>query len=399
MPKKPARQRASGGSRRVLTRSRVLAQLREYTARRGPVSSGWLERNDLVLLRSIRVHFGGMPAARRAANVARPPPANRRWSEPAVINELRRIHRAGKVRITLRGLEDAGHGALVGAIVLHVGSIVRARRLARIPEPGTLPANVIERWDEDRVIAEIRDRDRQGEPLAARKVPAKLYLAAKRYCGGWQAAIEMAGLDYDQIRLSRPPFTREDVLARIKRAAHERAHNRNAPPMNVLIARIQHPILRLFGSVAGALEAAGIDPTTVLRRLPREHRSKRALLAELRSSVARQPSLSSTAFFNTRLGKEAIARFGSVAAAIDQIGVEHWTARRSLPSATASEVIAELRARYRQGSIMGYNATRLEAPRLLHAAKRNFGTWRRAMESAGLGHMVGLWPAARRSEP
>ena len=112
-----------------------------------------------------------------------------------------------------------------------------------------MPTDVFERWDEDRVIAEIRDRHRDGESLASSKVPTKLYLAAKRHCGGWPAALEIAGLDYDEIRLSRRPWTREDVLARIKRAAHELAHNRNAPAMYRLIAQIQNPIMRLFGNV------------------------------------------------------------------------------------------------------------------------------------------------------
>jgi len=314
-----------------------------------------------------------------------------------VINELRRIQRAGRVRITFRGLENAGYAALAGAIPLHVGSITRARRLARIPDPGTLPANVLERWDEDRVIGEIRDRHRNGEPLAPSKVPNKLYLAANRHCGGWQAAIEIAGLDYDQIRLSHRPWTRDDVLARIKRAAHERAHNRNAPAMYVLIAKIQNPIMRHFGSVAGALRAAGIDPTTVMRHVPRENRSKKDLRTELRAALARQPGMKSTGFFKSRLGKEAIARFGSVTAAINQIGKEHWTARRrSPPLATASEVIAGLRARYQKGCIMGYTATFREDQRLLLAAVKNFGTWRRAMEAAGFAHMVGLRPPGRR---
>ena len=300
--------------------------------------------------------------------------------------------------MTWRGLIDAGYRDLAGAIGKYVGSIRRARRLARIPEHGTLAADVFERWDEDRVIGEIRDRHRNGKPLSAAKVPNKLYLAANRHCGGWQAAIEMAGLDYDDVRASHRPFTREDVLARIKRAANERTRNPDAPPMYRLIARIQNPIMRFFGSVAGALQAAGIDPTTVMRHVPRERRSKQELLVELRAAIAKQPVVKSTVFFNTRLGKEALARFGSVAAAIKHIGEEHWTARRmGLPLATADEVIAGLRARYRKDCVMGFTATFREDQRLLLAALKNFGTWRRAMEAAGLGHLVGLRPPARRS--
>jgi len=385
-----------GNGVKVLTRSQVLARLGDYTTRHGAVSSRWIERNDPVLLRSIRVHFAGLPGARRAANISRPPAGNRRWSELSAINELRRIHRAGRVRMTVRGLTDAGHHDLVGAIGLYVGSIRRARRLARIPDPGSLPTDGFERWDDDRVIGEIRDRYRNGESLASSKVPTKLFLAAKRHCGGWPAAIEMAGLDYDQIRLSHRPWTRDDILARIRHAAHERAHNPKAPPMYKLIARIQNPIIRFFGDVASALRAAGIDPTSVMRHMPRESRSKKELRAEMRAAVRKQPFVTSTQFFNTRLGKEAVARFGSVAAAIKQIGPEHWTARRGgVPLPAAAEVIAGLRARYRRGDVMGYSATLREDQRLLQAALKRFGTWRRAMEAAGLGHMVGLRPPGR----
>jgi hypothetical protein len=390
VPKVPAGQKPGGVPGKLLTRAGVLERLREYATQHGALSSGWLDRNDPTLLRSIRVHFGGMPGARRAANVPRPPSGNRRWSELAVINELRRIQRAGRVRITARGLEAAGHGALAGAIPLHVGSIARARRLARIPEPGTRPADIIERWDEDRVIAVIRDRHRDGEPLASSKVPGKLYLAARRHCGGWSAALEMAGLDYGEIRLSRRPWTRADVLARIKRAAHELAHNRNAPAINILIAKIQNPIMRLFGSVAGALRAAGIDPTTVMRHVPREHRSKKDLVAELRTALAGRPEVTATEFFSTRLGKEAVARFGNRGAVIKRVGEDRWSLRRRFPLATGSEVIAGLRARHRKGCPMGYDATFREDQRLLLSAVKNFGTWGRAMKAAGLGHLVGL---------
>src|SRR5262249_23725919 len=170
-----------------------------------------------------------------------------------------------------------------------------------------------------------------------------------------------------------------------------------APPMSVLIAPIHNPITRVFGTVSGALRAAGIDPTSVMRHVPREKRSKEDLLAALRVRLARRPAKKSTEFFRTRLGREAIARFGSVTAAIEQIG-EHWTARRKGPPLpTANEVIAGLRARYRRGHVMGYTATLREDQRLLLGAKKNFGTWRRAMEAAGFGHLVGLVPAVRRS--
>lgn len=376
-------------SGKILTRARTLDRLREHATQHGAVRAVWLIENDLAAYRGVIAHFGGMAAARRAAKVTEPN-RPRQWSALRVINELRQVHRAGRVRMTTNALKTAGYEPLVAAMRKYIGSIVRARRLARIPEPGTRPTDVFERWDEDRVVGEIRDRHRNGEPLAARKVPAKLYVAARFHCGSWQAALEMAGLDHDQIREKRRPWTRDEVLLFVKRAARKRAQNRNGPTMHALVAPVQLQMLGFFGSLAGALRAADVDPATVMTFLPRERRSKEAMVAELRAAVARQPGVKSKTFFKTRLGADAVARFGSVAAAIDAIGEEHWTARRQLPMLSAAEVIGRLRARHRQGHAMALNATVREDGRLANAAIKRFGTWRRAMEAAGLGALVGF---------
>ena len=101
--------------------------------------------------------------------------------------------------------------------------------------------------------------------------------------------------------------------------------------------------------------------------------------------VGQRPGMTSRELFETRLGAEAAARLGGQIAAIDAIG-ELWTGRRSLPMASADEVIAGLRTRHRQGCTMTVPATER---RLVNAATKHFGTWRAAMEAAGLGHLVG----------
>jgi len=70
------------------------------------------------------------------------------WSKERVIDELRRIHRRGRVRITSYALSAAGYQGLVSAIYLRIGSIPRARRLAGIPDPGYRAPDTIHRWDE-----------------------------------------------------------------------------------------------------------------------------------------------------------------------------------------------------------------------------------------------------------
>jgi hypothetical protein len=313
-----------------------------------------------------------------------------------VINELRQLHRGGRLRITTSGLRAAGHYMLLAAIYKLVGSIGRARRLARIPEPGTQSADLREQWDEDRVISEIRERRRAGSSLGASKVPSKLYAAARRHCGSWQAAIELADLDYDKIRMNHRPWTRQAVLVWVKRAARKHMKNGSGPTMTVLIAPIGRPMREFFGDLAGALRAANLDPARVMQRRRRERRSEAALVAELRAEVKKRSVLKSADFFRTRLGREAVARFGSWRAAIDRIGLDLWTARRSSPLPSAKEVITGLQARHRQGSTMALNPTLREEPRLAYAADKHFGSWRRAMEAAGFTALVGRRPSASR---
>jgi hypothetical protein len=58
-----------------------------------------------------------------------------RWSVPAIVEELRRIDGAGRVRMTSNALAAAGRGGLVSAISNHIGSFGRALKLAGIPHP------------------------------------------------------------------------------------------------------------------------------------------------------------------------------------------------------------------------------------------------------------------------
>ena len=370
----------------MLTRPQTLDRLLAYMQERGVLTTAGLTKHDPVVYRGVLAHLGSIAAARDALGISRP--SRRAWSESRVINELRQLHR-GRVRITTSGLRAAGHYMLISAVYRFVGSIGRARRLARIPKPGSKLVEIRERWDEDRVIGEIRARRRAGSPLGASQVPSKLYAAARSHCGSWQAAVELADLNYDQVRLNHRPWTPDDILAWIKRAARKHIRNPDGPTMTVLVAPIGRPMREFFGNLEGALQAANLDPGLVVQRRRRRRRSEAELVEELRAELKKRSVLKSTDFFRTRLGREAVARFGSWRAVIDRIGPDAWIARRNRPLPTPEELIAGLQARHRRGAIMALNPTLAEEPRLAEAARKHFGSWRRAMEAAGFANLVG----------
>jgi len=66
------------------------------------------------------------------------------------------------------------------------------------------------------------------------------------------------------------------------------------------------------------LLAAGIDPASVQNRAPSEWRSNAALIDALRAFVARTPPPTSGQLFRSRLGRQAVFRFGSRDAVVPQ---------------------------------------------------------------------------------
>ena len=257
---------------------------------------------------------GTVAPRRRSRSRART--SYRVWSVDAIVTELRRIHREGRVRMTANALIAAGHTGLASAIHKYVGSFDRARRLAKIPAPGRLEPDEIEHWDEERIVAEILDRHRDDEPLAYKQTPTKLIDAAVYYFGTWKAAIEVAGLDYDEIRRSNAPWSRERIIEALQEAARSKRRGVGsdgaASPAVWLAAR------RTFGTVRAALDAAGIEPEQVFRRTRLDDDE---LAAALRRLVREQPKMTIGEMRRAPLGRVVVRRFGSIEDGLDEFGV------------------------------------------------------------------------------
>jgi len=325
------------------------------------------------------------------------PPAQRkryrRWSVQAIIEELQRIDRAGRVRITSNALVAAGHTGLASAIHKYIGSFARARQLARIPAPGRLSPYTIERWDEDRVIGEIRDRNRGGLSLAPSKLPSKLRRAACTYCGSVKNAIEMAGFDYAKVRISSPAWSREQILAALRKGA--KSKRAGIGDDGFVTAPVALAARREFGSIRKALIAADLDPERLLRR---SHRSRRELVELVRELAEKQPTMTLRELHSHKLGMIIARRYGTMSKGLERLGVDDWPIRVLFPAPSKEEVIVQLRQRHRRGAAMTHEAVCRDDGRLLHAGLKHFGTWRNAMQAIGLGALVGR-PSRRPTRP
>src|SRR5262245_39996380 len=139
------------------SRAQLVAELRRLErASPGPVRASDVRARASLLYREVLRHFGSMAKARSAAGLVAVPSTRKRWTPELVIAELRRLHRRG-VPLTLWSLRTSGLGFIGDAARTWCGGIVRARRLAGLPEPRTRWRSK-QAWDEDRVVEAILDR-------------------------------------------------------------------------------------------------------------------------------------------------------------------------------------------------------------------------------------------------
>jgi hypothetical protein len=179
-----------------------------------------IARRDLSwsLSEALRLHFGSLAAARDAAGVAGPRPTSK-WTRDAIIRAIRAEHRKG-TRITAAGLVKAGRSDLAGALRREFATIEQARRAARVAVTPhkSIHAPFVKVWDEATVIAAIEDRVVDGHSLAFSRIPNRLARAAARYFGSWRAAIEAAGMDYEEVRLHKR-WDNETLLSEVRKLA------------------------------------------------------------------------------------------------------------------------------------------------------------------------------------
>jgi hypothetical protein len=152
-------------------------------------------------------------------------------------------------------------------------------------------------------------------------VPSKLRDAAIFYCGSYQNAIEMAGLDYSKIRRSSPAWTRAELIAALQRGAKSKktgvGDDGPVAPAVWLAAR------REFGSLAAALAAAGLDRRAMLRRVKLDDRE---LGRELRRLIEANPTMTAAMVRAAPVGRVVVRRFGNLGRGLKQLRIR-WKPR------------------------------------------------------------------------
>jgi superfamily II DNA or RNA helicase len=239
------------------------------------------------------------------------------------------------------------------------------------------------RWTEKNLIEAIVARKKKREALNSGTVQREdpgLVRAGRMLFGSWDNALKAAGIDPRIVRHRRPAWTKEEVLVAV------RARNAKGLPINA--GKMQRDEVALhragviyFGSWDNTLRAAGIDPIRV--RLVSHDWTKAAVIAAIKERNRKSKKLNAGAVAKDHgsLAVVAVRLFGSWDEALKASGIDPESVRRRVTEYSKAAVIRVIRDRKRRSLKLNHGS----APTgLINAAKRNFGTWDRALRAAGI---------------
>jgi hypothetical protein len=242
-------------------KAEVLRAILEREAARLPLNFKAVLRQDRRLHGDILRTFGRWDRALQAAGID---PGRvrrqRRWSQLAVIQRIRERME--------RGL-PVNQGAICKdePVLTSAGERYFACWDDALTAAGLDPTQVRRRgleWTRESLVTAIRGLRDQGAPLNhGAVVRGPLSHAALHLFGSWDAALRAAGLNPDQIREKRRPYTREDVVTELRR---RRMLAEAKGDLVTLPGPIRQAARRGFGSLEAAAQAAGVDPATIRRR-------------------------------------------------------------------------------------------------------------------------------------
>ncbi|MAE40169.1 MAG: hypothetical protein CML07_04490 [Psychrobacter sp.] len=228
-------------SRRRWTKARIVDELR--TAYRSAGSD--LRTRDRALANAVWKYFGGLEKARHAAGIERPP---LKWSRRRVVEAIQDRHVRGR---SIKHADWKNDRSLACAATRYFGSwydAVRAAGLAHAVEQ----SEPRPKWNKEKVIHAIQARHKAGLPLTGvRNRDASLFDAAVTHFGCWGKALVAAGLKPARRRSWNP----HRVLAEIRARRRQGLPIRNVCTCDAGLALAAR---RYFGTWQAALDAAGV---------------------------------------------------------------------------------------------------------------------------------------------
>ena len=349
---------------RKWTQDEILHALRARQQDGAGLSAVW--RTDPRLYAVAKRRFGSWRAALQAAGC--PMPSPRTWSAEEVLREIERRQADGQ---PLTGVCSQSP-PLYNAAKRHFGSWRSALAAAGItPRP-------CQRWTKATIVQSLRRRHEQGPPLSHTWTDDKpLFRAAVRKFGSWHGALRAAGLETRPYR----KWSRERVVDALR--SQYRQHRSVARRWDPALAGAAY---RCFGSLARALDAAGLEP-------PPRRWTRPRIIEQIQDGHVRKRPMHQAGLGDRKLAAAAQRHFGSWRAAVTAAGLgaqlpPELLPRRWSPQAVIDEIVDAHRRGDRPTDLWKRDTG------LVSAAKKHFGSWRAAVLAAGLKTTRRQWSPA-----
>ncbi len=250
-----------------------------------------------------------------------------------------------------------------------------ARRAADL----VLPAREVY-WSKERIIEELRSRASKRQELAQSKVDGGLQNAAIRFFGSYAKAVEAAGIDYEAIKIRPARWAREDVIAKLQEL--DRAGVKlNYARIKERAYGMTHAMMREFGSTARALKEAGVQ---YYGKKKWNRRKIRSALLQLHRE-GKSLSLSKVLRRNRALARSAAVYFGSYRKAIEALDLDYRQVRQTAQW-SKEKIVAELKRLVESGVKPNVTEVRRANRLLLNASRAYFGSLKEALSAAGIAY-------------
>ena len=195
------------------TSDQVLGEIRAWRDRGEALYANHVRLNYQELLAASIRYFGSWQKAVETAGIPYDQVRKyRKWSNEAIIQEIRDLHARG-VDLSFRSMALSQYNSMVYAAIRpkYFGSWKAAL------EAAGLESEEIYRyrsWEETDILEEIRRLQSEGADLSSKAMDEssnRLIATARRRFGNWGRALERAGINYDEIR-RRKRWTRDSLV-------------------------------------------------------------------------------------------------------------------------------------------------------------------------------------------
>jgi len=242
------------------SKEKIIERIRALYEQGEDLSYNRMARHHQGLLAAANYHFGSWSEAVNLAGIDYANEVRRipKWTKEKIVAAIRKAHDAGEDLSWTSVTSGRKYSALAYAAIRdnQFGSWDAALKAAGI-DPRSVRR--YEAWDEEKIVRQIRKRARAGKALNSKAMQdqdSKLFNAALNYFGGWDTALEAAGIDpatvYKRRRWSKEVIKEE--IQELLKAGEDLA----APNMRRNFSSLYSAACKYFGSWTAAREACGI---------------------------------------------------------------------------------------------------------------------------------------------